>query len=169
MPADFPAPIAVCQHMMEGATGFWAERLDGVCKLKVVEAKGGDAFSAGKVFVAPAGRHMRVLGTFAKPIITLERDFADVMHVPSIDFLMSSVATLFGGRTLGALLTGMGSDGALGMLAIRRVGGVTLAQSEDTAFMPSMPKAAAELGAAVEVVPLPAMASVICDRVGGRC
>ncbi len=61
------------------------------------------------------------------------------MHVPSIDFLMSSAATLFGGRVLGVLLTGMGSDGALGMLAIRRAGGVTLAQSEDTAFMPSMP------------------------------
>lgn len=169
LPADFPAPIAVCQHMLEGATGLWAERLDAVCTLKVAEARSGEAFSAGRVYVAPAGLHMRIRGTIAQPIITLERDFADVMHVPSIDFLMSSAAALFGGRVLGALLTGMGSDGALGMLAIRRVGGVTLAQSEDTAFMPSMPRAAAQLGAAVEVVPLQKMASVICDRVGGRC
>jgi two-component system, chemotaxis family, protein-glutamate methylesterase/glutaminase len=169
LPKDFPVPVAVCQHMSEGHTAMWADSLDGRCPLKVVEAKGGDAFVAGKVFIAPAGRHMRIRGTFADPMVTLERDFADVMHVPSIDFLMSSAAALFGGRLLGVLLTGMGSDGALGMLAIRRVGGVTLAQSEDTAFMPSMPKAAAELGAAGEVVPLHRIAKTIPERVAGRC
>jgi two-component system chemotaxis response regulator CheB len=168
LPADFPAPIAVCQHMMEGTTGLWAERLDRVCQIEVTEAKSGEAFSAGRAYVAPAGVHMRIRGTFERPTVSLERDFADVMHVPSIDFLMSSAATLYGGRVLGVLLTGMGSDGALGLLAIRRVGGVTLAQSEGTAFMPSMPKAANELGAAGEVVPLDRMAKVITDRVAGR-
>lgn len=169
LPADFPVPIAVCQHMVEGATGFWADQLDVACQLKVAEAKRGEIFSAGRVYVAPAGRHMRILGSRAQPIVMLERDFADVLHVPSIDFLMSSVAMLFGSRALGALLTGMGSDGALGMLAIRRAGGVTLAQSEESAFMASMPKAAADLGAAAEVVPLERMAKVIAERVGGRC
>lgn len=155
--------------MMEGTTALWADRLDRVCALSVTEARTGEVFSAGKVYIAPAGMHMRIRGTAARPVVRLERDFADVMHVPSIDFLMSSAATLFGGRVLGVLLTGMGSDGALGMLAIRRAGGVTLAQSEDSAFMASMPRAAAELGAAGEVVPLYRMARVIADRVGGRC
>jgi two-component system, chemotaxis family, protein-glutamate methylesterase/glutaminase len=168
-PADFPVPVAVCQHMMEGTTNLWADRLNHVCKLKVVEAKNGQKFEAGTVYVARAGLHMRIRGTFAHPMVTLERDFADVMHVPSIDFLMSSAAALYGSRVLGALLTGMGSDGALGMLAIRRAGGVTLAQSEDSSFMPSMPKSAADLGAAGEVVPLERMAKVIADRVAGRC
>jgi two-component system, chemotaxis family, protein-glutamate methylesterase/glutaminase len=167
-PADFPVPIAVCQHMLEGTTELWAARLDRVSKLKVVEAKNREPFVAGKVYVAPAGLHMRVRGTVVRPTVSLERDFADVMHVPSIDFLMSSAATLFGGRVLGVLLTGMGSDGALGMLAIRRAGGVTLAQSEDTAFMPSMPLSASQLGAAGEIVPLDRMAKVIGDRVAGR-
>jgi two-component system, chemotaxis family, protein-glutamate methylesterase/glutaminase len=169
LPGDFPAPVAVCQHMTEGATTMWAEQLDARCALKVVEAKSGDPFVCGRVFIAPGGLHMRIRGTFAAPMVTLERDFADVMHVPSIDFLMSSAAALFGGRLLGVLLTGMGSDGALGMLAIRRGGGVTLAQSEDTAFMPSMPMAAAELGAAGEVVPLHRIAKTIAERVSGRC
>ncbi len=147
---------------------MWAERLNTVCKIKVVEAKNWQPFEAGTVYIARAGLHMRIRGTATRPIISLERDFADVMHVPSIDFLMNSAATLFGGRVLGVLLTGMGSDGALGMLAIRRAGGVTLAQSEDTAFMPSMPHAASQLGAAGEIVPLNRMAKVIADRVAGR-
>jgi len=168
LPADFPVPIAVCQHMMEGTTELWASRLDHVCKLRVAEAKLGEPFVAGRVYVAPAGRHMRIRGTFTKPVVSLERDFADVMHVPSIDFLMSSAATLFCSRVLGALLTGMGSDGAMGMLAIRRAGGVTLAQSAETAFMPSMPQAAAEMGGVAEIVPLGRMAKAIADRVAGR-
>ena len=154
--------------MMEGTTSLWADRLDSVSALKVVEAQNREPFLAGFAYIAPAGLHMRIRGTFTLPIVSVERDFADVMHVPSIDFLMSSAATVYGGRTLGVLLTGMGSDGALGMLAIRRVGGVTLAQSEDTSFMPSMPMAAEELGAAGEVVPLERMAQVITDRVAGR-
>jgi two-component system, chemotaxis family, protein-glutamate methylesterase/glutaminase len=168
LPADFPAPIAVCQHMMEGTTGMWAERLDRVCDLKVVEAQNREPFLPGFVYVGPAGMHMRIRGTFTLPIVSVERDFADVMHVPSIDFLMSSAAAVYGSRMLGVLLTGMGSDGAMGMLAIRRGGGVTLAQSEESAFMSSMPMAATELGGVGEVVPLDRMARVITDRVAGR-
>ena len=143
LPADFPVPIAVCQHMMEGTTGLWAERLNRVCELKVVEAQNRRAVRGRhRLHRASGAAHAHPGHASRVPIVSLERDFADVMHVPSIDFLMSSAATLFGGRVLGVLLTGMGSDGALGMLAIRRAGGVTLAQSEDSAFMPSMPMAA---------------------------
>ena len=168
LPRSFPAPIAVCQHMTAGATEMWAERLDNQCRLKVVEAQQGARFLPGHVYVAPTGRHMRIRGSVRDPFISLERDFADVLHVPSIDFLMSSAAELFGSLTMGVLLTGMGSDGALGMLAIRRAGGVTLVQPAETAFMPSMPQAATEAGAAGELVPLERMAAVIESRVAGR-
>lgn len=168
LPVDFPVPIAICQHMMEGTTRLWAERLDAVCPLAVAEATTGEPFLPSRVYVARAGRHMRIRGTHTAPLVSLERDFADVMHVPSIDFLMSSAATVYGSRVLGVLLTGMGSDGAMGMLAIRRAGGVTLAQSAESAFMPSMPTAAAEMGGAAEIVPLDRMARAIMDRVAGR-
>lgn len=168
LPADFPAPIAICQHMTEGATATWAARLDGECALRVMEATHAEPFVAGSVFIARAGWHMRIRGTVVEPWVSVERDFADVLHVPSIDFLMSSAAEMFGSRTLGVLLTGMGSDGALGMLAIRRAGGITVAQSEESAFMSSMPMAAAELGGVRETASLECMTQVIVDRVSGR-
>ena len=155
--------------MIEGTTGAWAERLDArAASSTSSRRRTGEPFVAGTRLRRAGGaahahpRHLRAADRLARA------DFADVMHVPSIDFLMSSAAALFGSRVLGALLTGMGSDGALGMLAIRRAGGVTLAQSEETAFMPSMPMSASELGAAGEIVPLNRMAKVIADRVAGR-
>ena len=168
LPAAFPAPIAVCQHMIQGATEPWAKRLDSVCPLAVTEARDCERFEAGRVYVAPTGTHMLIRGTPDAPRVSLMPDFADAMHVPSIDFLMNSAAVVFGHRMVAALLTGMGSDGAMGLLSVRRCGGVTLAQSEDTAFMPSMPRTAAELGAVSEVVPLERMASVLAERVAGR-
>lgn len=168
LPADFSAPIAVCQHMTDGATGPWAHRLDETCKLRVVEATHAEPFCAGKVYIAPTGRHLRIRGTASSPWCSLELDFVEVPHIPSIDVLMTSAADTFGSRGLGVLLTGMGSDGALGMLAIRRAGGVTLAEAVESAFMPSMPKAAEEIGAVFEVVPLERMAFVIREWVAGR-
>jgi two-component system chemotaxis response regulator CheB len=154
--------------MTEGATAAWAERLDGVCRLRVMEATAGQDFAPHRVYIAPTGRHMRIRGTAAEPIISLEADRAGSTFVPSIDELMISVATVFGSRSLGVVLTGMGSDGAAGLLAIRRAGGVTLSQPADSAFMASMPSAAADAGAVGEVVSLDRMAEVIADRVTGR-
>lgn len=168
LPADFPAPIAVCQHMTTGATAMWAERLDEVSALHVVEASPGAKFEGGTVYIAPSGKHMRFLGPARKPRISLLPDFADALHVPSIDFLMSSAADVFGSRALGVILTGMGSDGAMGMLSIRRAGGATICQSVDSAPFSSMPLAAAELGAASELVHLDGMEAMIQRRVEGR-
>jgi two-component system, chemotaxis family, protein-glutamate methylesterase/glutaminase len=167
LPRLFPAPIAVCQHMTEGATAHWAERLNGTCKVRVVEAQQGEAFLPGRAYIAPIGRHMRIRGSVDDPRISLERDLEDNMHVPAIDELMVSVAEIFGSRCLGVVLTGMGVDGAAGLLAIRRAGGATLAQPAETAFMSSMPEAAAELGAVLETVALDRMADVIAHRVTG--
>lgn len=168
LPWKFPVPIAVCQHMTEGATAAWAERLDGACRLRVIEATQGEDFAPHRVYIAPTGRHMRIRGTAAEPVISLEADRKDSTFVPSIDELMISVATVFGSRSLGVVLTGMGSDGAAGLLAIRRAGGVTLSQPAESAFMGSMPTAAADAGAVGEVVTLERMADVIADRVTGR-
>jgi two-component system chemotaxis response regulator CheB len=164
----FPVPVAVCQHMTEGATAHWAERLNGACSIRVVEARQGERFLPGRVYIAPIGRHMRIRGTTADPHISLEPDCRDSAHVPSIDELMLSMTQVYGSRTLGVLLTGMGRDGADGMLAIRRAGGVTIAEPLDTAFMRSMPAAAAEAGAVSEFVPLDRMAEKIAERVAGR-
>ncbi len=167
LPADFPVPIAVCQHMTAGATEPWAERLDERTPFRVVEATPGAKFEAGTVYIAPSGKHMRLLGPARKPRISLLGDFADALHVPSIDFLMSSAADVFGSRVLGVILTGLGSDGALGMLAIRRAGGPTIIESVDSAQFTSMPLAAAELGAASEQVHLDQMGELIQARVAG--
>jgi len=168
LPATFPTPIAICQHMTEGATGPWAARLNECSALEVVEAQPGMKFDAGRVYIAPAGRHMRLIGPAHAARITLLPDFADALHVPSIDFLMSSAAEVFGSRVLGVLLTGMGSDGALGMLAIRKAGGATICQSAESAPFSSMPLAAAELGAVSELVDLAHLGALIMRRVEGH-
>ena len=168
LPWNFPAPIAICQHMTDGATALWAERLDGNCRIRVCEARQGEAFLPGRAYIAPIGRHMRVRGSAGQPHISLEPDHAGGPHVPSIDQLMLSVADVFGSRCLGVVLTGMGSDGAAGLLAIRLAGGVTLAEPAETAFIASMPAAATDAGAVGEAVPLEQMAAVIMARVAGR-
>jgi two-component system chemotaxis response regulator CheB len=163
LPWRFPVPIAVCQHMVEGATAAWAERLDDVCHLRVVEAKFGQALEAHRVYVAPIGKHMLIRGTAAEPYISLESDRAGRTHVPSIDELMKSAAEVFGRRAVGVVLTGMGSDGAEGLLAIRQAGGVTLAQPTESAFMSSMPAAAADAGGVERFVPLERIPAVIME------
>ena len=168
LPWNFPAPIAICQHMTDGATALWAERLNGKCHLRVCEAEQGEPFLPGRAYIGPIGRHLRIRGTAAEPYVSLEPDRGESPHVPSIDELMRSVAQTFGSRSLGVLLTGMGHDGTEGMLAIRRAGGVTLAEPADSAFIGSMPGAAIEAGAVGESVPLERMGAVIVDRVAGR-
>jgi two-component system, chemotaxis family, protein-glutamate methylesterase/glutaminase len=168
LPWKFPVPIAVCQHMTEGATSAWAERLNDACHLRVVEARFGEAFAPHRVYIAPTGKHMLVRGTAENPYISLESDRAGRAHVPAIDELMNSIAEVFGQRSLGVVLTGMGSDGAEGLLAIHQAGGVTLAQPTDSAFMRSMPEAAADAGAVGEFVPLEKMADVIMQRVSAK-
>lgn len=168
LPWNFPAPILVCQHMTAGAIGPWAERLSNTCKLRVSEAHQAERILPRRVYIAPIGRHMRVRGSAAEPIISLEPDRIGAPFVPSIDEMMVSVASVFGSRCLGVVLTGMGSDGARGLLAIRQAGGVTMAQSAESSFMGSMPTAAADMGAVGEVVSLELMPALIADRVSGE-
>ncbi len=169
LPHDFPAAIAICQHMPPGFTKAWAERLDEVSSLRVKEACFGERFESGTVYIAPAGKHMRLMRDSDGDVhISLDRDFADSLHIPSIDILMSSAAHAFGSGLLAVLLTGLGSDGTLGMLAVRRAGGHTISEAPESAAVYSMPGSAVEIGATAEEVSSKTMPQVIMDRVAGK-
>jgi len=151
LPADFPLPIAVVQHMPPGFTGPFAARLDGRCRLRVSEAVEGERLQAGRVVIAPAGRHLRERRDLS---LSLSPEPATARHIPSVDVLMLSAARARPGRVLGILLTGMGSDGAEGMAAIRSGGGLTVAEHEASCAVYGMPRAAWERGGVTRLLPL---------------
>ena len=155
LPAGFPIPLAIVQHMPRGFTGPFARRLDQRCRLRVREAEDGDRLEPGSVLIAPAGYHMRVNANLA---VTLSTESGHARHVPSVDVLMLSAARARPGRVLGVLLTGMGDDGADGMAVIHGQGGITLAESEATCVVYGMPRAAWERGAVTRQLPLPVLA-----------
>ncbi len=155
LPATFPVPLAIVQHMPPGFTGPFARRLDQRCRLRVREAEDGDRLERGTVLIAPAGYHMRVNTSLA---VTLSADSGHARHVPSVDVLMQSAARARPGRVLGVLLTGMGDDGADGMAVIHGQGGITLTESETTCVVYGMPRVAWERGVVTRQLPLPALA-----------
>lgn len=168
LPKEFSVPVCVCLHLPLGFTATYAAHLDGMCGVRVKEAEGGEALVEGTVYVAPIGRHLRLARTNGAVTARLDPDFSDSLHVPSIDMLFSSAVQAYGSRLLAVLLTGMGADGALGMLAARRAGAYTIAESEETAFQYSMPGSAVELGAVAEQCRVDDVARVMCERVAGR-
>jgi len=116
LPAGFPLPVAIVQHMPPGFTAPFAERLNSLCRLTVMEAREGEPLIPGKVLIAPAGRHLRI-GTRLRAL--LDEDADGAVHIPSVDVLMRSASDVRPGATLGILLTGMGDDGADGEIARR--------------------------------------------------
>lgn len=152
IPAGFPMPILVVQHMPAGFTGPFADRLRRLSRLEVSEAVEGDRLRPGRVLVAPAGRHLRITSSLG---VVLAGEPADAKHIPSVDVTMKSAARSRPGRVLGVLLTGMGSDGAEGMEAIRAGGGFTLGESEASCVVYGMPRAAEMRGAVDYLLPLP--------------
>lgn len=168
VPSGFPAPVAICQHMPPGFIERWAERLDPLSWLEVKEAEDGEPFVRGKAYIAPIGRHLRFGGSGRTVTIRLDPDFADAFFVPSIDYLFSSGAEAFGSRAVGVLLSGLGSDGALGLLSLRRAGSYTIAERPDSAIAPSMPESAANLGAPLELVATADLPRLVIDRALGN-
>jgi two-component system chemotaxis response regulator CheB len=155
LPADFPAPIAIVQHMPPGFTRPFAVRLDAHCRLMVSEAEDGKRLVPGQVVIAPAGRHL----TFTPALgVVLSPEPAAARHIPSVNVMMLSAARVRPGRVLGVLLTGMGDDGADGMVAIRTGGGVTVAESEESCVVYGMPRAAAARGGVERLLPIGALA-----------
>ena len=150
--ADFPMPVVIVQHMPVGFTRPFAERLDSLSRLHVAEAVEGERLRAGTARVAPAGRHLRITPNLA---VILVGEPAEAKHIPSIDVTLKSAARARPGRVLGILLTGMGEDGADGMVTVRAAGGLTLAESEASCVVYGMPRVAWSRGGADHLLPLP--------------
>lgn len=167
LPADFPAPVVICQHMSPGFIEQWAERLDPLCWLTVKQAENGERCERGHVYIAPVGRHLRFARAGSAARMRLDADFADSVHVPCIDFMFSSAAEVYGSRALGVLLTGIGKDGSLGLQALRRTGAYTIVEDPATAVAPSMPASAVELGAATETAATDTLPHTIVARALG--
>ncbi len=163
LPDDFPLPIVVCQHISEGMTGVWSERLASTCPLQVCEAADGSALRPGTVYIAPTGNEAVLKNSRAGLRLSLQAASPDALHAPSIDGLFASAAQELGCRTLAVLLTGMGRDGAEGMLGVRMAGGYTIAESVATADSHSMPGAAVDLGGVVEELPRTRIASRLAE------
>jgi two-component system chemotaxis response regulator CheB len=155
--ADVPVPVIVAQHMPKGFTAAFAERLNRNLPVRVVEGAEGMRLEPGVAYIAPAGRHTRVLPNGDVPTLTLVEHVAGATNFPSVDELFGSAAAVAGAGCLAVLLTGMGRDGALGMAQLWRAGAHTIAQDEATCVVYGMPRAAVEAGAAREVLPLDAI------------
>lgn len=167
LPADCPG-IVVVQHMPEKFTAAFARRLDQLCRCEVREAVDGDRVIPGLVLIAPGGLHMQLRRSGAQYRVSVSDGPPVNRHKPSVDVLFRSVANVAGRNALGIIMTGMGDDGASGLLAMRQAGAHTIAQDRDSCVVYGMPKEAIERGAAVEVLPLAAMADAILGHHAGR-
>jgi two-component system chemotaxis response regulator CheB len=167
LPGDFPGAIVVVQHMPEGFTDMFARRLDEICPLHVKEAQSGDVLQPGRVLISPGSRHLKVKRLPMGDIVVLSDEARVNGHRPSADVLLRSAAEEFKHQAVGLLMTGMGDDGAEGLGAIKREGGMTIAQNEESCVVFGMPKAAIERGYAIRVVGLEVLGSTlltICGR-----
>ena len=171
LPPDFPGAIVVVQHMPEGFTDMFARRLDELCSLRVKEAQSGDMLQAGRVLVCPGSRHIKVKRLAMGDLVMLNEEPRVNGHRPSVDVLFHSVAEEFGSHAVAVLMTGMGDDGAEGLGAVKKAGGMTIAQSEESCVVFGMPRVAIERGYAMRVVALDVLSSTLqalCVRWEGR-
>ena len=160
LPADAPG-IVIVQHMPEKFTAAFARRLDSLCTVAVKEAEDGDAILRGRVLIAPGNLHTLVQRSGARYYVSVKDGPLVSRHRPSVDVLFRSAAQYVGGNALGILLTGMGDDGARGLLEMRQAGAITIAQDEASCVVFGMPKEAIALGAAQKIVPLSTVAGEI--------
>lgn len=172
MPSNCP-PIVIAQHMPEGFTRAFADRLNRECAIGVKEASQGDRLCLGNAFIAPGNFHMLVGRTHAGLTVQLSDGPLVSRHRPSVDVLFRSVAMSVGPKATGVILTGMGDDGAQGMLEMKAAGAITFAQDEATSVVFGMPKEAIARGAVDFVVPLQRIATEVLQRsfsvANGRC
>ncbi len=162
------AAVVIVQHMPPGFTASFAGRLHGVSRLAVHEAMHGEPLQAGHVYVAPGGFHMRLGGTRRAPVVLLDQEPAEWGVRPAADRLFKSAAQCFGTACLGVVLTGMGRDGANGLLAIRSVGGLAIVQERASCVIPGMPDAALRVAGADDIVALSDMHTAIAQIVAGQ-
>jgi two-component system chemotaxis response regulator CheB len=160
MPPDAPG-IVIVQHMPAGFTAAFARRLNACCAIAVKEAETGDAVQRGRALIAPGDRHMSLVRQGQGYAVTVFEGPPVSRHRPSVDVLFRSAAQSAGPNATGALLTGMGDDGAAGLLEMRQMGAVTIAQDEATCVVFGMPREAIQRGAADMVLPLGRIAGAL--------
>lgn len=163
LPANFPG-VVIVQHMPETFTGKFAERLDSLCNIRVREAQDGDLVTPGLALLAPGGRQMTVLRQNGETRIRLHPGTRVNHHAPSVDVLFSSCAQQLGREAVGVLLTGMGADGAKGLLEMKQAHAFTIAQDEASCVVFGMPKEAIALGAVETVLPLARIPSALVQK-----
>jgi len=171
LPASFPLPVLVVQHMPELFTKLLAERLDLRCPMRVAEAVSGQPIRPGTISIAKGNWHLEVCatdasGSTANAVIRLNQTPPENHCRPAVDVLFRSAVAVFGSRVLGVVLTGMGSDGLLGCRLIREHNGTVLAQDQPTSAVWGMPGVVAQAGLAHRVLPLNAIAPEILRLVG---
>ena len=167
MPATSPA-VLITQHMPEAVTRSFAQRLDGLSAMTVKEAAQGERVVPGHAYIAPGHSHLLLKKSGAYYYTELSKAEPVNRHRPSVDVLFHSAAEIAGPNALGVIMTGMGKDGAQGMLAMRHCGAHTIAQDEASCIVFGMPKAAIDIGAAAEVCSLHDIASRVLDLLGRR-
>jgi two-component system, chemotaxis family, protein-glutamate methylesterase/glutaminase len=165
LPADFPVPVVIVQHMPPLFTRLLAERLGGQSKLSVHEAEAGRAVEPGQAWIAPGGYHMTVRRKGMGAVIDLNQEAPENSCRPAVDVLFRSVAQAYGSDVLAVVMTGMGSDGARGAAKIRDAGGEILVQDEPSSVVWGMPGAVVSLGLADHICPLPELSHEIVRRV----
>lgn len=162
LPRNAPGTIVV-QHMPANFTGPFAERLNSLCAMEVREARNGDSITPGLVLIAPGDYHMVVRRSGARYYVEIGSGDKISGHRPSADVLLNSVAKIAGANAIGVILTGMGGDGAKGLLAMRNAGAKTLGQDEASCVVYGMPKVAYEIGAVEKQLPLHKIADGILE------
>jgi two-component system, chemotaxis family, protein-glutamate methylesterase/glutaminase len=170
MPSDCPG-ILITQHMPEGFTTSFAKRLDSLCKISVSEAAGNERVLPGHAYIAPGHSHLMLVRSGANYMTRIEQSPPVNRHRPSVDVLFRSAAQAAGKNAVGVILTGMGKDGAAGMLEMKEAGAWNFAQDEASCVVFGMPREAIAIGAAHEVGALTALPSMVLNHLathGGR-
>lgn len=162
LPANAP-PVVVVQHMPQNFTKAFADRLNSICQVQVKEAVDGEYLATGKVLIAPGNQHMEIRRSGINYYVTLFDGPMMFHQRPAVEILFNSVAKYAGQNAVGAILTGMGKDGAQGLLNMRQAGANTVAQDERTSIVFGMPKEAIDIGAAQVVKPLQSIAQTLLD------
>jgi two-component system chemotaxis response regulator CheB len=167
LPPDFPG-IVMVQHMPEAFTRQFAERLNSLCRIDVKEAKDGDRILPGHALLAPGGHQMSIVRKGLENSVRVYRGERVNRHLPSVDVLFSSCARNIGCNALGVLLTGMGADGAKGMLEMKQADAHTIAQDEASCVVYGMPKEAVQLGAVDQILPLSRIPEALLQRLSAK-
>ncbi|MFO0708023.1 MAG: chemotaxis response regulator protein-glutamate methylesterase [Nitrospira sp.] len=164
LPPNTP-PILITQHMPERFTKTWADRLNSLSRISVKEAQDGDSVLPGHALVAPGSYHMTLERSGARYSVRINQDPPVNRHRPSVDVMFDSVARVAGANAVGVILTGMGNDGAKGMLAMKQAGAYTIAQDEASCVVFGMPKEAIKMGGVDKILPLSDIAEAVLTYV----